>query len=73
MPVAIEAASLATNIKARRAKIETNQQTFAANVNVRYSTFIEIEAGRFLNPPQSILERIAEGLDCEVEDLLPLT
>jgi len=69
MPLATET-SLAMNIKSRRAEIDTNQQAFADQIDVRFSTLREIEEGIIINPPKSVLKRIAKGLRCKVEDLL---
>jgi transcriptional regulator with XRE-family HTH domain len=62
-------AQLAENIKRRRAELDVDQAELARRAELAVSEIAALEAGDRL-PLASTLKKVAEGLDCDLSDLL---
>jgi predicted transcriptional regulator len=62
-------AQLAENIKRRRADLSIDQAELAARAEVAVSEVAALEAGD-RQPLASTMKKVAEGLECELSDLL---
>jgi transcriptional regulator with XRE-family HTH domain len=62
-------AQLAENIKRRRVELDVDQAELARRAELAVSEVAALEAGDRL-PLASTLKKVAEGLDCDLSDLL---
>jgi len=62
--------SIARNIKKNRIKAELSQDALSKLAGVTLYTITKIETGATLDPRVETLKKIADALNCTVDDLL---
>jgi transcriptional regulator with XRE-family HTH domain len=57
------------NVKRRRMTLGMTQEQVADRLGIKQPSYAAIESGR-CNPGLDVVERVAEALDCDAEELL---